>query len=491
MVVLAVAIVTTCGRTADKSPIPMEAAQLKALELVREVYGEQWENAETPAEKRALANKLIQQSASSTDLTNRYAVLKVACDIACEAGDVATAFRAIKQTAKQFDIDQYRAKGNAMSRAAKGAKSREQHQEIAECSLNLTDEAVDGDDFAAARYLANLAVEAARKARHGTLVKQAVARSEAVEEIARAYDRDRIKEHQATLIIDPVDPDANAAVGKYLCFTKGEWGKGALKLALGSDATLKELAEKEIADTPDSLALGDGWWELAEQHEGIAKRNIQTRAANCYRKALPGLSPLQKAKVEKRLAEVEGKLAAEATDDRFTRDGWISIFDGKSLKGWRADQNPQHWSVEDGAIMGRNQRGEPSHLYYERIYSDFTFESDVQVTTGNSGLYIRAARRLPAPAGYEVEIFAGVKDGGLTGSLDGIVEIRRMVTKPGRWFRLRVIAQDNRIRVVIDDETVVDYVDKTQTHRRGYLALQCWRGTTDVRFRNLRVKPLN
>ena len=41
--------------------------------------------------------------------------------------------------------------------------------------------------------------------------------------------------------------------------------------------------------------------------------------------------------------------------------GWVSLFDGKSLDGWRANENTESWSVEDGAIVAGGQR---SHLYY-------------------------------------------------------------------------------------------------------------------------------
>jgi hypothetical protein len=33
-------------------------------------------------------------------------------------------------------------------------------------------------------------------------------------------------------------------------------------------------------------------------------------------------------------------------------DGYVSLFDGASLKGW--DGNPKFWRVEDGAIVGES-----------------------------------------------------------------------------------------------------------------------------------------
>ena len=41
--------------------------------------------------------------------------------------------------------------------------------------------------------------------------------------------------------------------------------------------------------------------------------------------------------------------------------GWIAMFDGKTLEGWKAGDNPESWSVKDGKIVGD---GERSHLFY-------------------------------------------------------------------------------------------------------------------------------
>jgi len=41
--------------------------------------------------------------------------------------------------------------------------------------------------------------------------------------------------------------------------------------------------------------------------------------------------------------------------------GWVSMFDGKTLDGWKAGDNPASWSAKDGKIVGD---GERSHLFY-------------------------------------------------------------------------------------------------------------------------------
>ncbi|SPF47747.1 exported hypothetical protein [Candidatus Sulfopaludibacter sp. SbA4] len=41
------------------------------------------------------------------------------------------------------------------------------------------------------------------------------------------------------------------------------------------------------------------------------------------------------------------------------KDGWVSMFDGKTLDGWKANEHPESWKVVDGAITGD---GPASHL---------------------------------------------------------------------------------------------------------------------------------
>jgi hypothetical protein len=43
------------------------------------------------------------------------------------------------------------------------------------------------------------------------------------------------------------------------------------------------------------------------------------------------------------------------------RDGWISLFDGKSLNGWKVGDNAATFSVEAGMIV---VHGNTSHLFY-------------------------------------------------------------------------------------------------------------------------------
>ena len=104
-------------------------------------------------------------------------------------------------------------------------------------------------------------------------------------------------------------------------------------MALGDDPELKALAKREIqgpASADEQAGLGDDWWNLAHKQGAGAKKQIQARARYWYEKALPELSGLVKAKVEKRLAEAS---AAEPP----AAEGWTVIFRSADPKIWNSD----------------------------------------------------------------------------------------------------------------------------------------------------------
>lgn len=115
-----------------------------------------------------------------------------------------------------------------------------------------------------------------------------------------------MKEAAAVLDKKPDDPAANLAVGKYYCLRKGDWEKGLPMLALGQDERLKTVAGQEIAGAntaADKVKLGDAWWDLAEKEPGKAQSVLRGRANYWYQQALPDISGLAKAKLEKRIKE--------------------------------------------------------------------------------------------------------------------------------------------------------------------------------------------
>ena len=80
-----------------------------------------------------------------------------------------------------------------------------------------------------------------------------------------------------------------------------------------------------------------------------------------------------------------------------TDDGWVPLFDGKTLHGWTNRGGPQvgdaTWSVEDGVLVGRQgPNGEGGLLYTTAFYRNFEVELEAKIDYPfDSGVFVRMA----------------------------------------------------------------------------------------------------
>lgn len=177
-------------------------------------------------------------------------------------------------------------------------------------------------------------------------------------------------------------------------------------------------------------------------------------------------------------------------DEKKDDDGWIRIFDGETLDGWKASEKPENWTVEDGAITGRGTR---SHLFYmEREFENLEFKADVKINKGgNSGMYFRTKFGPGWPNGYEAQVNNSGRDPKRTGSLYNFVDVREQLVPDDTWWTQHITVNGNRIVIKVNDEVVVDFVDEKGTHKKGYVALQQHDPGTVVQYKNLMVRPLD
>ena len=74
-------------------------------------------------------------------------------------------------------------------------------------------------------------------------------------------------------------------------------------------------------------------------------------------------------------------------------DGWITLFDGQTLAGWKASEHPGTFTVLDGMIVAFGDR---AHLFYtgsimDHTFKNFEFKAQVMTTPGsNSGIFIHS-----------------------------------------------------------------------------------------------------
>jgi hypothetical protein len=171
------------------------------------------------------------------------------------------------------------------------------------------------------------------------------------------------------------------------------------------------------------------------------------------------------------------------------KDGWVSMFDGKTLDGWKANQNAQSWSVKDGAIVGD---GPASHLFWMvQECENCEFRAEVKLNhSGNSGMYVRAAFGPGFPKGYEAQVENTSPDPQKTGSLYGFSKVTEQLIPDDTWWTQEVHAEGNHIVIKVNGKVVTDYVESTNKYTKGYLALQQHNLGSVVEYRNLMMRPL-
>src|SRR5690349_12836048 len=122
-----------------------------------------------------------------------------------------------------------------------------------------------------------------------------------------------------------------------------------------------------------------------------------------------------------------GLLAFAAVFAAEDKDGWKTIFDGKSLDGWKVNENPDSFSLEEGLIKAHGPR---SHLFYvgdDKPFVNFEFKAEVMTKeNSNSGIFIHTKFQESdwPKQGYECQVNNSYnKDPQKTGGLYNTVKV--------------------------------------------------------------------
>jgi hypothetical protein len=285
------------------APVPSAMERGKAEKVVREVFKEDFAR-QGPESRKSLAAKLLAEASQGDDLAAQYVLFQDSSELAASAGDLNGALHAVDAMALIFAVDSIDLKSRALTVASHWATKRADAAALAHASVSLADEAVAANHYDTAAKVAAEAETAAKTAEDAALLREAHAKVEEIQIYVRLAQGVKLAEEE--LKRHPDDPDANLAVGKFLCFVKGDWDGGAPHLSRGADRDLAAAAKLDLARPSEpnaQLAVGNAWWDLSQDPKPGLKATAR-RAATWYRKALPALSGLQRLSTEKRLSEV-------------------------------------------------------------------------------------------------------------------------------------------------------------------------------------------
>lgn len=198
-------------------------------------------------------------------------------------------------------------------------------------------------------------------------------------------------------------------------------------------------------------------------------------------------------------------LLASCASSKGSKAGWVSIFDGKTFNGWKVNENPQTFSIQDGAIVANGPR---AHLFYTGSVADHdfkNFEFKAQVMTmpnSNAGIYFHTEFQDEGwpSKGYEVQVNNTHTDWRRTGGLYAIDDVKEAPAKDNVWYTQHIIVNGKNVKVMIDGKTVVDYTEPANPERpdgmknrlisSGTFALQGHDPGSKVLFKDIMVKVL-
>ena len=180
--------------------------------------------------------------------------------------------------------------------------------------------------------------------------------------------------------------------------------------------------------------------------------------------------------------------------------GFLLMFDGKSLDGWKMNENPESARVENGNIVTSGKRG---HLYFvgdgeNNQFGNLELRTKVKIhPSSNSGIYIQIAwhdQGWPLAQGYEAQVCSNdYKDPKKTGSVYNYVNLGKSDVPDGEWFDYTVIVKDRTVTTMLNGKVAAEYTEPTDKDSRlkgGYIALQCHDPKSVVEFHTIRVRKL-
>ncbi|MFI4850472.1 MAG: sulfatase-like hydrolase/transferase [Gimesia chilikensis] len=231
--------------------------------------------------------------------------------------------------------------------------------------------------------------------------------------------------------------------------------------------------------------------------------------------------PLDPLRGKFRNSTVPYPVASAAVGARKDTEGFVSVFDGKTLRHWTGD--PQYWSVEEGALTGKTDGSLKMNRFItwkDSTIRNFDLRVKVKVTEGgNSGIQYRGTSRpdlgLDIVTGYQCDVVAnnpnyngmlyeekGRRILSHTGEKVIVAPdgqpwvVGKMPVKafaPDEWHDFRVLVRGNHHEHWIDGHKTADLIDLDPKGRalEGVLAVQVHVGPKmKIQYKDFKIKHL-
>lgn len=292
----------------EKKPVPSQSDQQRLAKQFDAMY----KLSHDPAKDLSQAKELRDLAQKAQQPAESYMLLVRACDFAAESGDFALAQQIIESIDSEFAVSKLDLKERFLEKYAKSPFGGDQAGD----AVNVAERSIE-DAIAADRFdLTGTLIATTNK----ILGKRGVdpdLRQDADRALAAYHAQiktltsqlEKVQKAKQTLASKPDDPDANAILGRWYCFYKGDWKTGLPYFAKSGGDRAAPVAKRELASPSEAgeiRTLADQWWDISLKEVGIAADAVRLHAGDLYRAALPGLkSVVESAPIERRLVEVD------------------------------------------------------------------------------------------------------------------------------------------------------------------------------------------
>jgi hypothetical protein len=269
------------------------------------------------------------------------------------------------------------------------------------------------------------------------------------------------------------------ATTRRIALPKGKWHAVRLRVTTAGIQAWVE-GEQTLSFTGDRKRLSSTTFSRAIGSLGHYTNNSRVVLRSIRIRTLPEGS-------------VEAGIAAEPKEA--PSDGWVSLFDGKTLDGW--ERAGGEWTIREGCIGVSVGRSDAKFVYARESYRNFELECDVF----NDGVGYRYGIFFWKTGKTLTHFSLSDQKNGITVATGGSLAPRNrealpiegtMVTKlrtveSRKWYRLRVRYDGERLQCFINDRLVVENLRASP--RNGYVGLGARRASRTL-FRNIRIRRL-
>lgn len=209
-----------------------------------------------------------------------------------------------------------------------------------------------------------------------------------------------------------------------------------------------------------------------------------------------------------------------ATAQKQSTAGWLILFDGKTLNGWKNAQHDtlpdQAWIVENGELSFDPSKGHGSDIITTQSFKDFDFMTDFKVSAGgNSGIKYFLIPNTSLGCEFQIiddskhpDAKLGINGNRKTGALYDIFPANK--NKPykpaGEWNTARIVVKGNHVEHWLNGTKILEYERGSKAFKQA-IAQSKFRDTPGfaealtspvllqahgdkVTFRNIKIKEL-